>query len=293
MGRLTWDYRRTAFVLIAPAMGLLLAINVFPFLFAVYISFHYWTLSRPIPPRFVGWLNYRELFADERFLQSLITSVQFVVTAVSIEMLLGFALAFAFNAKLKGLVTLRKIALLPIMVTPLATGLVWFYIFNENFGAANWFISLLGFERVGFLTQGSTALLSIAIADVWQWTPFIMLVLFAALQSLPEYAFEAAKMDGLNSWQTFWRVTLPLLRPAIMVVLVLRVVDALRMIELVFLMTKGGPGGDTEVLPWYLYTTGFQSLDLGYAAAMAVVMIILVTIIAQLLIRRLMKREAA
>jgi multiple sugar transport system permease protein len=292
MGRLISDYRRTAFVLIAPALALLLAINVFPFLFALYLSFQHWTLSRPLPPRFVGWLNYRQLLDDDRFVNSLLVSARFVLTAVAIEMVLGFALAFVFNARLRGLVTLRKIAMLPVMVMPLATGLVWFYIFNENFGVANWFLGLFGMAHVGFLTNSNTALLSIAIADIWQWTPFVMLVMFAALQSLPEYAYEAAKMDGLSSWQTFWRVTLPLLKPAIVVVLVLRVVDALRMIELVFLMTKGGPGGDTEVLPWYLYTTGFQSLDLGYAAAMAVGMIILVTIIAQVFIRRLIYRDA-
>jgi multiple sugar transport system permease protein len=127
------------------------------------------------------------------------------------------------------------------------------------------------------------------IADVWQWTTFVMLVLFAALQSLPEYLYEAARMDGLSEWQIFWRITLPLLRPAIWVVIILRIVDAFRMLELVFMMTKGGPAGYTEVLPWYLYTTGFLSLDLGYAAAMAVLMLILVTIVSQLFVRQLAK----
>jgi multiple sugar transport system permease protein len=118
-----------------------------------------------------------------------------------------------------------------------------------------------------------------------------MLVLFAALQGLPEYVYEAARMDGLNEWQIFWRVTLPLLRPAILIVVVIRTVDALRTVELVFMMTKGGPGGQTEVVPWYLYATGFTSLNLGYAAAMAVLMIILVTIMSQFFVSRFTLHE--
>ena len=136
-------------------------------------------------------------------------------------------------------------------------------------------------------------MLSIVAADVWQWTPFVMLVFFAALQALPEYVYEAARIDGLTERQIFFRVTLPLLRPTILIVLIIRAVDALRSLELVFMMTKGGPAGDTEVLPWYLYTTGFLSLDLGYAAAMAVLMLALVTALSQLFVRRLESQETA
>ena len=285
--------RRTVFLLIAPAMLVLLAVNIYPFLYALYISAHTFTLGRPTPPRFIGLENYLDLLEDERFINSLQVSFRFVAIAVTVEFLLGFALAFLFNARLRGLAMLRKIAILPIMVMPLASGLVWFYILNENFGALNWFATLLGApERVRFLTDDTLAILSIALADAWQWTPFVMLVMFAALQSIPEYVYEAARMDGLDAWQTFWRVTVPLLRPAIWVVLVLRVVDAFRMIELIYLMTRGGPGGETETLSWYIYSTGFLDQDLGLAAAEAVVMIIVVTIVAQIFVRRLEYREA-
>src|SRR6266404_3744613 len=286
--------RRTVLLLIAPAMVVLLVVNVYPFLYALYISAHTFTLGRPTPPRFIGLSNYLDLLEDERFINSLQVSFRFVTIAVAFEFLFGFALAFLFNAKLPGLATLRKIAILPIMIMPLASGLVWFYMLNENFGAMNWIAVLLGApHRIPFLTNDSLAILSIALADAWQWTPFVMLVMFAALQSIPEYVYEAAKMDGLNAWQTFWRVTLPVLRPAIFVVLVLRVVDAFRMIELIYLMTRGGPGGATETLSWYIYSTGFLDQDLGLAAAEAVVMIIVVTIVAQIFVRRLEYREAA
>jgi multiple sugar transport system permease protein len=285
------EQRRTAFLLISPAVIVLLAINLFPIVYAVYISFHHWTLARPQPPRFAGWFNYEEALTDDRFINAIWVSLSFVTLAVAVEFILGFLLAFVFHARLRGLATLRKISMLPVMVMPLVVGLVWFYMFNENFGVVNWLVTLFGSPRLPFLTHDTLALWSLVIADVWQWTPFVMLVLFAALQSLPEYVYEAARMDGLSGWQIFWRITLPLLRPAIWVVLILRVVDAFRMVELVFMMTKGGPAGYTEVLPWYLYTTGFLSLDLGYAAAMAVLMMILVTIVSQLFVRRLAYRE--
>ena len=285
--------RRAAWVLIAPGVAILLALNVFPIVYALYISGHYWTLARVQPPRFAGLSNYQDLFSDERFRNAVLVSMKFIGLAVSIELLLGFGLAFVFNARLRGIATLRKLTLLPSLVMPLVVGLVWFYMLNQNFGLVNWIWVMLGGTRIPFLTQGTLALLSIVAADVWQWTPFVMLIFFAALQALPEYVYEAARIDGLTESQTFFRVTLPLLRPAIVIVLIIRAVDALRSLELVFMMTKGGPAGDTEVLPWYLYTTGFLSLDLGDAAAMAVLMIALVTVLSQFFVNRMESREVA
>jgi multiple sugar transport system permease protein len=290
--KLAVQRRRAAWVLITPAIAVLLALNLFPIVYALYISVHHWTLARPQPPRLAGLFNYQELLSDERFRNAVLVSMKFIVLAVGIELLLGFGLAFVFNARLGALAALRKLALLPSLVMPLVVGLVWFYMFNENFGLVNWIWVMLGGQRIPFLTEGTLALLSLVATDVWQWTPFVMLVFFAALQSLPEYVYEAARIDGLTGRQIFFRVTLPLLRPAILIVLTIRAVDALRSLELVFMMTKGGPAGDTEVLPWYIYTTGFLSLDLGYAAAMAVLMLALVTVLSQLIVRRLESPEA-
>ena len=286
------DTTRAAFVLVSPAIVLLLVLNIFPIIYAAFISSHHWTLASPRPARFAGVFNYQELLIDDRFGNALWTSTQFITLAVGIELLLGLGLAFVFNAKTRFLEALRKLSLLPVMATPLVVGLVWFYMLNENFGVTNWFVTELGFSRQPFLTDKTLAMASLILTDVWQWTPFVTLIIFAALQSLPEYVFEAARMDGLNERQIFWRITLRLLWPSILVVLVIRVIDAFRMIELVFMMTKGGPAGATEVLPWYLYSTGFLSLDLGYAAAMAIVMIIVVTILSQVLVRKIANPES-
>lgn len=286
------DARRAAVVLVSPALILLLLLNIFPMLYAAYISFHHWSLGGVKPSRFAGPYNYESLLIDDRFTNSLWVTATFILLAVCIEMALGIFLAFVFNAKTRWLETFRKLSLLPIMATPLVVGLIWFYMLNENFGPTNWFVSLLGFGRLPFLTDKHLAMLSIVLADVWQWTPFVTLVVFAALQSLPEYVFEAGRMDGLTEGQILRRITFPLLIPSIIVVAVIRVVDAFRAIELIFMMTKGGPGGSTEVLPWYIYSTGFQSLDLGYAAAMALVMIGTITVLAQILVRKIANPEA-
>jgi multiple sugar transport system permease protein len=276
---------------IVPAVALLVALNVIPFGYALYMSFYNWSLAKPGPPNFLGWFNYEDLLENERFLNSLVVSARFVVLAVAIELVLGTALAFLFSARVRGMATLRKWSIAPVMVTPLVAGLVWFYMFNETYGTITWFAYELGFDRVPFFTDDFLALLCIVIADVWQWTPLVMLIMFAALQSIPEYVYEAGRMDGLSERQMLWRITFPLLRPAIVVVLILRVTDSLRSLELVYMMTRGGPGGATETLPWYIYTTGFVNQDLGSAAAMAVVMVIMVTVLSQFLVRQLRYRE--
>lgn len=279
---------RTSLYFILPALVIILAINIFPIIYAVWISFQNWSLAYVRPPQYTGFYNYEDaLFFDDRFINAVFVSLKFVFLAVLIEFTLGFSLAFLFNQKLKALNFLRVVSLTPIMVMPVVSGLIWFYMFNENFGVLTYLVTLLGFDKPGWLTDPDIALFSIVLADVWQWTPFVMLIFFAALQSLPEYVYEAAKMDGLNKIQIFFRITLPLLKPAIWIVLILRIIDSFKMLELILMMTKGGPGGYTEVLPWYLYTTGFITLDIGYGASMAVMMLILVTILSQFFVKKI------
>jgi multiple sugar transport system permease protein len=283
--------QRTGLLFVAPSVLLLAALNIFPFVFAAYMSLYNWSLAKPGPPRFLGWFNYRILLEDERFLNSIAVSATFVVLTVAVELLLGLGLAFLFNARIRGMVTLRKFALVPVMVTPLVGGLVWFYLFNETYGTITWMADALGLGRIEFFTNEWLAMFCLVVADAWQWTPLVMVIIFAALQAIPEYVYEAGRMDGLSEPQMLWRITLPLLRPAIVIVLILRAIDSFRNLELVYMMTRGGPGGATETLPWYIYTTGFVNQDLGSAAAMAVVMIVIVTVISQFLVRQIRYRE--
>jgi multiple sugar transport system permease protein len=278
--------RRAAFQFIAPAVILLAALNLFPFFYALWMSLHRMGLAAQAQPRWLGFGNYQQAFNDERIWAATLASATFVTGAVVVEIILGTAMAFVFNQKLRGLDYLRRVSILPVMVMPIVTALVWFYLFNPNFGLVNWLASFVGLEKRDWLTTDGLAMAGIIMADVWQWTPFVMLVVFAGLQSLPEYIFEAAKMDGLNRWQTLWRVTLPMLQPTILVVLLIRLVDSFKTMELVFIMTHGA--GSTEILPYYVYLNAFVFRNLvGYAAVISLFMIILITIAAQLIAKRI------
>jgi multiple sugar transport system permease protein len=278
--------RRAAFQFIAPAVILLAALNLFPFFYALWMSLHRMGLAAQAQPRWIGFGNYQQAFNDERIWAATLASATFVTGAVVVEIILGTAMAFVFNQKRRGLDYLRRVSILPVMVMPIVTALVWFYLFNPNFGLVNWLASFVGLEKRDWLTTDGLAMAGIIMADVWQWTPFVMLVVFAGLQSLPEYIFEAAKMDGLNRWQTLWRVTLPMLQPTILVVLLIRLVDSFKTMELVFIMTHGA--GSTEILPYYVYLNAFVFRNLvGYAAVISLFMIILITIAAQLIAKRI------
>ena len=282
--------RRAAIQFITPAVIVLAALNLFPFFYALWMSFHKVGLAGRVQPKWAGIGNYTQAFNDERIWSATIASATFVTGAVVVEILLGTAMAFVFNQKLRGLDYMRRISILPVMVMPIVTALVWFYMFNPNFGLVNWLFSFLGMEKRDWLTSEGLAMAGVIAADVWQWTPFVMLVVFAGLQSLPEYIFEAAKMDGLSKWQTLVRVTLPMLQPTILVVLLIRLVDSFKTMELVFIMTRGA--GSTEILPYYVYLNAFVFRNLvGYAAVISLFMIVLITVAAQLIAKRIRPDE--
>ena len=278
--------RRAALQFITPAVVLLAALNLFPFFYALWMSFYRIGIAARAQPKWVGVANYTQAIHDERIWSATFASATFVTGAVVVELILGTVMAFVFNQKLRGLDYMRRISILPVMVMPVVTALVWFYLFNPNFGLVNWVVSFAGIDRMDWLTSEGLAMAGVITADVWQWTPFVMLVVFAGLQSLPEYIFEAAKMDGLSKWQTLLRVTFPMLQPTILVVLLIRLVDSFKTMELVFIMTRGA--GSTEILPYYVYLNAFVFRNLvGYAAVISLFMIVLITVAAQLIAKRI------
>jgi multiple sugar transport system permease protein len=283
--------RRAAVVLIAPATLLLLAIFAYPFLYALYISFTEWTLGQQLSPIWTGLANYVSLLSDRRFLNAIYRSALFVTGAVSIELVLGFALALLFNKHLPAFGFFRTLAVLPVMVMPVATGLVWFYILNFKYGPLNVLLRAVHLPTQNWLPSPTWAMGSLILADVWQWTPFVMIVLVAGLRSLPEYVYEAAALDGLGPVETFFKVTLPLLRPVILIVLLLRFMDAFKLMDLVFMMTKGGPAGRTETLSYYIYVMGLQLFRVGLAAAVSILFLILINIVTQIFVRYMYREQ--
>jgi multiple sugar transport system permease protein len=284
--------RRAAFLFIAPATLILVAIFIYPFAYALYISFTQWNLGQQLAPSWTGFDNYTGLLSDGRFLNAIVRSAVFVGCAVSIEMVLGFLLALLFNKSLPGFGIFRSIAVLPVMVMPVATGLVWFYVLNFKYGPLNAMLRALHLPTQNWLPQPLGAMGALILADVWQWTPFVMIVLVAGLRSLPEYVYEAAALDGLRPVETFFRVTLPLLRPVILIILLLRLMDAFKLMDLVFMLTKGGPAGRTETLSYYIYVMGLQLFRVGLAAAVSIVFLIFINIATQVFVRFMYREQA-
>ena len=229
---------------------------------------------------FEGLKNFRRLFNDSQVATSVRITLTFIVSTVSIELVLGFLLAILFNRHLAGRATMRALMILPIFATPLAAGYLFFTILYEEGGP-------LGFLGFPFLSDPDWALASVIFVDVWQWTPFCFLVFLAALQSVPDELYEAAVVDGANGWQLLRMVLLPALGNTIVIVLLLRLAEALKLFDIPFALTGGGPGIATQSYSFLAFRTGIRFFDLGYASALCYGLLITVMIVIMLTFRRL------
>ncbi|BAS28044.1 hypothetical protein LIP_2203 [Limnochorda pilosa] len=278
---------------VLPAVVVLFVITILPTLFLFYTSLHHWELGYPWEAReFAGLVNFVDLWSDRQFLQSLRTTAIYVVSTVGVELILGFALAlFLSQRRLWGKGVLVATLVIPMTVTPSIAGLIWRLYFNPNYGMVNYFMgTLAGVEPNWY--GADLALASVVLVDIWQWTPFVALILLAGLSALPRTPYEAALVDGASGWATLRYITLPLLRPIILVALILRSMDSLKMFDVVFSLTGGGPGNATEVLSMQVYRTGFyQTGWVGYASAMAMILLVVIILVSQLFVRVLGSRR--
>lgn len=271
-----------AYILVLPAVAILGILTLYPFGFMIYLSFHRWKASLPqIPKSFVGLSHFTRLFQDEFFWSAMSVTFRFLVFVVTIEFFLGLFLALILTRDVKGKSIIRTLFLLPMMLAPVAVGLIWRFILNDKVGILNYFFSVIHLPSQSWLGDVHTALGAIMLIDIWQWTPFMILVLLAGLQSLPEEPFEAAKIDGASAWQTFRFITLPLLKPAILIALLFRTIDAYRIFDIIFVTTYGVPVRSTEPLSLYVYRNGFRHYDMGYTAALSLIMLIIIIAISQ------------
>jgi multiple sugar transport system permease protein len=271
---------------IAPAFLILAIILAYPLGYSFWLSFHQWTLytfREGIP--FIGLQNYIELLHNGEFISSLRVTFVFMIGAISIEFILGMGLALLLDRDLWGKGLVRSLILLPMMSTNVVIGLTWRLLFNYQFGIVNFYLQQAGLPAVEWLSSPKVALPAVVIVDVWNTTSFVALMLLAGLQSLPEEPFEAARMDGASAWQTFRYLTLPLLRPAILVALLWRIIDTFRIFDVIYLLTAGGPAHASETVSIYVYRNGFQLFDLGFASAASYVMILIMLVIAAVLSR--------
>ncbi|MEL6509497.1 MAG: sugar ABC transporter permease [Pseudomonadota bacterium] len=272
--------RLTPYLFLAPA-GLVLAFALFyPICYMIYASFLDWNPSQRIGEAdFVGLRNYFKLFGDDAFRESMGVTLKFAAVVVTIEMFLGVGLALLLDRNIRGMSVLRTLFILPMMIAPIVVGLMWRYMYHPTVGIFNKTLKSWGYEGIPWLSDGSWAFASVVIADVWQWTPFIFILSLAALQSLPSSALEASKIDGATGWQQIIYIKLPLMLPVLIVTLLLRLIDSFKVLEVILVMTNGGPGLSTEILSLRINRTASEFRELGEAAAMSNLLLIVLLIL--------------
>jgi multiple sugar transport system permease protein len=272
--------RLTPYLFLAPAAVVLVVALMYPVGYMVWASFLNWNPSQRIgEAEFVGLANYTRLLGDEQFRESFSVTLVFASVVVSIEMVLGVGLALLLDRNLRGMSVLRTLFILPMMIAPIVVGLMWRYMYHPTVGVFNRTLVGLGFEPIPWLSDPTWALISVIIADIWQWTPFIFILSLAALQSLPRSTMEAARIDGATAWQTILYVKLPLMVPVLIVTGLLRLIDAFKVLEVILILTNGGPGLSTEILSLRISRTASEFRELGTAAAMSNLLLILLMIL--------------
>jgi len=275
---------------LSPTVFILLALTIFPFFFSLWLTFSKVTFIGGINIQFAGLRNWARLFEDERFYNAISNTLIIVFAAVSMEYLLGLGLAILLsNSKIKGRGFFRMLYLTPMMLAPIAVGYMGRMMFNFNRGPVNHLLRQVGFPPVEWLTNTQTAIYSIIMMDIWQWTPLMFLILFAGLETIPAGFFEAARVDGASRWQLFRYVIFPLLAPASLAAILIRVLESFKIIDIIYIMTGGGPGISTETMTLFGYSLGLNAFDLVYGSTIAFslfVIVLAVSIVLLLLTRR-------
>ncbi len=302
-GRAPWSGIRTGdaagWWMLAPALAFTLVFALYPVVDSFVLSLHRIFLAMPhLGQPFVGFENYRALAADPVARQAFVVTVGFVMVSTALEILLGLGIALVVHERFSGRGWVRAAALIPWAIPTVVASQMWRFIFNDQYGFAN--LVLFGddvAQYVPWLAYPGFAWLAIVLADVWKTSSFAGLLILAGLQVIPEELYDAARIDGANTWQRFWRITFPLLRPALLLALLFRTMDAFRVFDLVFVMTQGGPGGATTVLQFYGYKALFTEGRMGYGATVSVTVFLAILVLSLFYIRavgsKLMEKEPA
>jgi multiple sugar transport system permease protein len=293
-GGLARSQRRIGWLMAAPAVVLILLLSVFPLVYSLGLSFLQWDLQTPERP-FVGLRNYAQALADARVYGALGNTALITVVAVALELALGLALALLLVDELRGKGVIIPLLMLPVMMTPIVVAFTWRMLWDAQYGAINQILGVFSNEpvRIVWLGSKSTALFAMTVTEVWQWTPFMFLILLAGLAGISPELYEAASIDGASYWQGLRFITLPALAPVIAVAVLFRALDAFKVFDLVYIFTQGGPGTSTETISWYIYQLGFKFFRMGYAAAISYLVLIVLSVLATLYVGRFVRGRTA
>ena len=259
-----------------PAVLVVLLVTLFPLVYSLALSFQSVRLAPPLPPRFVGFENYAKLLGDERFWGVILNTSIIVFCSVALQYLIGFGVALALHARVAGEQLFRATFLLPMLMTPIAVALIGRMIFHPSMGPVNDLFSLFSLPNLPFLTDGAWATAVIITVETWQWTPFVILLMLAGLQSLPDDIYEAARLENASAWQQFWGITFPLLLPLSATVIFIRIIESYKILDTVWVLTGGGPGIATETLTLFAYQEGLKKFNLGYTSAISFLFLVFI-----------------
>ena len=272
-----WFEKHMKAVFLAPSLIFIFLMIVAPLVYNFALSFTNWTMSVNKAPEFIGLANYIESFKDPRFLNSVWRTIVFALIAIILETVIGIALAVLINRKFHGRRIVQALMLLPVVATPVALGMAWKLILEPSIGFANVVVQALGFASRKFIaTTSFESMLVLILIDVWEWTPLIMLMVYAGLNTIPQDPYESALIDGANRWQTFTKITLPLASSSILVAVLMRLIDVVKTFDIIYATTQGGPNFATENINIYAYLNMFSYYDFGKAAAISVLFFIVV-----------------
>ncbi len=289
-----WAERRIGWLLVAPAAALILALSIYPLLYSLWVSFVNYDFLVP-GHAFVGLRNFAQIVSDPIARSSLITTLVLSAVDVGLEFCLGLSLALAMERPFPGRAVVTSILIVPLFISPVIVGQFFALLLQRPFGPTDYLLGLLVGHPVtiDWLSGFPWNFVALVLADVWQWTPFMFVILLAGLTAIPSEPYEAAQIDGVNAWQAFRYVTLPQLVPMILLAITFRLLDALKLFDVIFMMTGGGPGTSTYTASFYLYEMGFQHFHLSEATAGSWLFLILTAVIVGFLVRRLMRAETA
>jgi multiple sugar transport system permease protein len=289
-----WTERRIGWLLVAPACLLILALSIYPLLYSLWVSFVNYDFLVP-GHAFVGLRNFAQIVSDPIARHSLLVTLVLSAIDVSTEFLLGLALALAMERPFPGRAVITSILIVPLFISPVIVGQFFALLLQRPFGPTDYLLSLLVGRPVtiDWLSGFPWNFVGLVLADVWQWTPFVFVILLAGLTAIPPEPYEAAQIDGVNAWQAFRYVVLPQLVPMILLAVTFRLLDALKLFDVIFMMTGGGPGTSTYTASFYLYEMGFQHFHLSEATAGSWLFLILTAVIVGVFVRRLLRAETA
>jgi multiple sugar transport system permease protein len=278
-------------LLLGPTLLYLIAMSVYPTIYSLWLAAHNYTIYRPDMASFAGIDNFLDLLDAEVFSQSFLVTILFSLFAVTLEFAIGLGVAILLDRNMAGIGLLRTLLIVPVLISPVGMGLTFRYILAPTYGLLTYLFQSAGIPTADWMASTAWALPAVILVDVWQWTPFVTLILLSGMQSVSVEVTEAAELDGLTEGQKLWHIVLPLIRPVAIIAVLIRLIDSIRVFDMIFVLTRGGPGTSTEVLSIYSYVTGFTEGDMGMAAALAWVTVIFVNIVVLFFLRALSHAE--